>query len=101
MTNYQKQEAGWQPPPRPGWVERINAEGRGMDIKSVVPLDENSLLEHAKVNTGLSDFGDDNWHEPFQVLVKSLGSLMRCQGGYPLPLPPELWVGQSICINRA
>ena len=72
MTNYQKKEAGWQPPPRPGWVERINAEGRGMDIKSVVPLDENSLLEHAKVNTGLSDFGDDNWHEPFQVLVKSL-----------------------------
>ena len=43
-----------------------------MDIKSVVPLDENSLLEHARSNTGLSDFGDDNWHEPFQVLVRSL-----------------------------
>ncbi|MCY4426744.1 MAG: sulfotransferase [Halieaceae bacterium] len=72
MTNNNKQEAGWQPPPRPDWVARINAEGRGMDIKSVVPLDENSLLEHARSNTGLSDFGDENWRDPFQVLVKSL-----------------------------
>ncbi|NKI16048.1 sulfotransferase [Spongiibacter sp. KMU-166] len=43
-----------------------------MDIKSVVPLDENSLLEAAKRNTGLSDFGDDEWYEPFKVLIKSL-----------------------------
>ena len=43
-----------------------------MDIKSVVPLDENSLIEHAKANTGLSDFGDESWYEPFKVLIKSL-----------------------------
>lgn len=43
-----------------------------MDIRSVVPLDENSLIACAKANVGLEDFGDDSWYEPFQVLVKSL-----------------------------
>jgi Sulfotransferase family len=43
-----------------------------MDIRSVVPLDENSLLRCAKHNTGLSDFGADDWYEPFQVLIKAL-----------------------------
>ena len=61
----------WTPPPRPDWVRRVNEEGRCLDMRSVVPLDENSLLRAAKSNTGLEDFGDDNWHEPFQVLIKS------------------------------
>ena len=63
---------GWNPPPRPEWVRRINEEGSYLDIKSVVPLDEDSILKAAKANTGLSDFGMDDWVEPFQVLVKSL-----------------------------
>ena len=62
----------WQPYPRPDWVAKINQEGSYMDIKGVVPLDENSLLETAKANTGLHDFGQDDWHEPFQVLVHAL-----------------------------
>src|SRR5919199_264923 len=62
----------WVPPPRPDWVARINAEGDGMDIKAIVPLDENSLLASARANTGLDDFGDEAWHEPFQVLIKAL-----------------------------
>src|SRR5687768_16415825 len=61
----------WQPPERPEWVRRVNEEGSFMDLKGVVPLDENSLLATAKANTGLSDFGDDDWHEPFQVLLRS------------------------------
>lgn len=61
----------WSPAPRPEWVTRINDEGSCMDIKSVVPLDENSLLSHAKANTGLDDFGADDWYEPFQVLIKA------------------------------
>lgn len=62
----------WTPPPRPEWVQRVNEEGRCLDLKSVVPLDENSLIERAKANTGLEDFGQDDWYEPFQVFIKSL-----------------------------
>lgn len=62
----------WQPQPRPEWVEKLNAEGRCMDIKAVVPLDADSLLNSARRNTGLSDFGDDHWREPFAVLTRAL-----------------------------
>ena len=43
-----------------------------MDISAVVPLDEASLIETAMRNTGLSDFGAEDWLKPFQVLVKSM-----------------------------
>jgi len=62
----------WERPARPEWVQRINEEGDCMDISGVVPLDEGSLLESARRATGLSDFGDDDWREPFQIYVKSL-----------------------------
>lgn len=68
-SNYRIQQ--WTPPERPEWVHRVNEEGRALDLKSVVPLDEDSLLAHAKANTGLSDFGGDDWIEPFRVLIKS------------------------------
>jgi hypothetical protein len=64
--------AQWEPPPRPDWVRRVNEEGRYLDIKAVVPLDENSLLAAAMKNTGLSDFGGEDWREPFRVFVKAL-----------------------------
>jgi hypothetical protein len=62
----------WTPPPRPEWVERINAEGRYIDGAGVVPFDENSLIRTAKSNTGLSDFGSDDWIEPFRVFIRAL-----------------------------
>lgn len=62
----------WRPPPRPDWVRRINEEGRCLDLKSVVPLDERSLIDRARMNTGLSDFGIDDWVEPFRVFLKAL-----------------------------
>lgn len=62
----------WKPPPRPDWVRQVNLEGTYLDLKSVVPLDEASLISFAKANTGLSDFGADDWYEPFQVFIKSL-----------------------------
>lgn len=68
---FSRRSKEWTPAPRPDWVARINEEGSYMDIKSVVPLDENSLLAEAKANTGLTDFGDDDWYEPFQVLIKA------------------------------
>jgi Sulfotransferase family len=62
----------WQPPPRPEWVQKVNEEGDCMNISGVVPLDSKSLRESAMRTTGLSDFGADDWSEPFEVLVKSL-----------------------------
>jgi hypothetical protein len=50
----------------------MNQEGSYFNLPAVVPLDENSLLSHACLATGLDDFGDELWREPFQVLVKSL-----------------------------
>lgn len=61
-----------QLPPRPEWVQRLNEEGACMNIRGVVPLDENSLIEAAMRDTGLADFGDDQWREPFAMLVHSL-----------------------------
>ena len=60
----------WEPEKRPEWLARFNALGPLMDIKSVVPLDEESLISHAMKNTGLSDFGSDNWRPHFSMLLK-------------------------------
>lgn len=69
-SNYRIQQ--WKPPARPEWVQRVNEEGTYLDLKGVVPFDEQSLLAAAKANTGLSDFGSEDWYEPFQVFIKSL-----------------------------
>ena len=62
----------WTPPPHPQWLSEMNREGSYFNLPAVVPLDEESLLQHAQLTTGLSDFGDDRWREPFSVLIKSL-----------------------------
>ena len=64
----------WQAPPHPQWLSQVNDEARCFDLHAVVPLDETSLLDHAMAKTGLSDFGEDSWREPFQVYLKSLES---------------------------
>ena len=61
---------------RPEWVAKLNEEGRmwqgaGM-LREMVPLDERSLMDAAKSMTGLNDFGEDDWREPFAVLLESL-----------------------------
>lgn len=61
----------WTPPARPDWVMRINEEGAGLDLAGVVPLDAASLIATATANTGLSDFGADDWREPFEVMLES------------------------------
>lgn len=63
---------GWTAPERPEWVARLNEEGKHLDIAGIVPLDAESLIATAMRNTGLSDFGADDWREPFHVLVKSI-----------------------------
>ena len=62
----------WSAPGHPPWLEQLNTEGSYLDLPVVVPLDEESLLAHACRSTGLDDFGDDRWREPFAVLCKSL-----------------------------
>ena len=62
----------WQPKPRPEWVARLNQEGEVLNISSIVPLDENSLLAQARSNTGLQDFGDDGWIDHFRVLIRAI-----------------------------
>ena len=62
----------WTPPSHPEWLEIVNREGGYLNLKAVVPLDEESLLREAEKTTDLSDFGDDLWREPFRVLIKSL-----------------------------
>jgi hypothetical protein len=62
----------WSAPRHPDWLSAMNREGSYLNLCAVVPLDEDSLLQHACQATGLEDFGDDLWREPFLILLKSL-----------------------------
>ncbi len=65
-------EPQWSPSPHPDWLAAVNREGDCFDLASVVPLDADSLLVAACRTTGLDDFGDDLWREPFHVYAKAL-----------------------------
>ena len=62
----------WSAPGHPDWLSAMNREGSYLNLCAVVPLDEDSLLQHACLATGLDDFGEDLWREPFRILVRSL-----------------------------
>ena len=62
----------YQPKPRPAWALEFIDVGRQLDGRAVVPLDEASLLRCAEQNTGLSDYGDEDWREPFRILLSDL-----------------------------
>ena len=63
----------WAPPPRPHWVRLLNQLGRNLgDESALVALDEASLLATAQRVTGLADFGDDAWREPFAILLADI-----------------------------
>ncbi len=62
----------WQPPARPEWLGTFNAESEGMDIERLVPLEADELISTARQATGFSDFGSDEWREPFEVLLHSI-----------------------------
>lgn len=61
---------------RPDWVRQINEEGRLWDragmLADMVPLDFDGLVAAARRQTGLTRFGEDDWAEPLQVLVRAL-----------------------------
>lgn len=68
---------GWQAPAQPEWLGAINREGAHFDLASLIPLDEHSLIESARRQTGLRDFGDDSWREPFALLCRDLDGAAR------------------------
>ena len=61
----------WTPPLRPEWLAHVNKEGSYIDLEGVVPLDPDSLVNTAIKNTGLSDFGGDEWREPFEIICRA------------------------------
>lgn len=62
----------WQAPDRPAWLAAIIDESRHMDPAAIVPLDATGLIATAMSRTGLSNFGADDWREPFEILTRSL-----------------------------
>jgi hypothetical protein len=60
-------------PVRPAWVDGINALGENLGgADRLIALDADSLLDGARLATGLDDFGDDGWREGFAVLVDAI-----------------------------
>lgn len=63
----------WSPPPRPGWVERLDAHGDAVGgARHLVSLDPDDLLATARASTGLDDVGGTTWRSHFDVLVTAL-----------------------------
>ena len=60
-------------PVRPAWVDGVNALGANLGgAEHLIALDADSLVAAARAATGLDDFGDDGWREPFAVLTDAL-----------------------------
>jgi hypothetical protein len=93
----------WSPQPRPDWLQRFNDEGRCMNTRGIVPLEPQELIETAMRDTGLSDFGDDDWREPFEILCRSLEEdaqlnfwgRIRSRSELLLLLENRLWIEQT------
>lgn len=65
---------GWTPPPRPDWVEHLNAMGEALGSdEHLVSLDPEEMLASARASTGLSDFGPESWRPHYYALVKAIG----------------------------
>ncbi|MEM7413296.1 MAG: sulfotransferase [Myxococcota bacterium] len=63
----------WTPPPRPRWVERLNAHGDAVGgAHHLVSLDPDVLIATARASCGLEDFGGDEWEAPYRLFVESL-----------------------------
>ncbi len=66
------EDLDWTPPPRPEWLLRFNAEAQYMDLRTLVPLEAEELIATAQRAAGFSNFGSDQWREPFGILLKAL-----------------------------
>lgn len=71
----QNKDARWSPQSRPEWVTVLNQVGENFGIegpRAVIALGEESLIDAACAATGLSDFGDEDWREPFALLLRDM-----------------------------
>lgn len=64
----------YQKPHRPLTIKLLNWTGKALSNIGINlgKFDEESLLQEAIKRTNLSDFGDDKFRKPLQILVKSL-----------------------------
>ena len=76
----------WTPPPRSAFADKLVSLGRGVgdDGRSLVSLQPGDLRAAAIATTGLDDFGDSWWEEPFHRLCTAL------ETGARLHLPGRL-----------
>ncbi|MGR6998198.1 sulfotransferase [Yinghuangia aomiensis] len=65
-------------PPRPDWVRAVN-DGRVDPLveDAVAPFRRDTLLDQARVQTGLADFGADDFLEPLDLLLADLEAHAR------------------------
>lgn len=82
----------WQPPPRPEWLATFLEDTRSWDARMVAPLDPGELVATAVRNTGLDDFGPDDWREPFELLLHSV------EREASLNLYGRLWTRQDMLL---
>jgi Sulfotransferase family len=82
----------WRPPPRPQWLAAFLDDTRSWDARAVAPLAPDELIATAKRNTGLNDFGPDDWREPFGVLLEAI------EAEADLNLFGRLWTRQDLLL---
>ncbi len=68
----------WTPPPRPGWVQLVNAGGiPAITAVAAQPLSVESLLAESRAEAGIddggdADFGTVDFREPLEILLPDL-----------------------------
>ncbi len=61
-------QVDWIPGPRPAWVQALHTVAEPAWIR----LGADELLAEASARHGLSDFGDDDFQEPYRLFVRAL-----------------------------
>lgn len=92
MSDKQAEGNFWTPPPRPDWLAAFLEETQAWDGTAVAPLEADELIATAMRRTGLSDFGEDDWREPFQILVRAIEEEAE------LHLFGRLWTRQDLLL---
>jgi hypothetical protein len=92
MTSEQSVATAWSPPPRPEWLAAFLDQTAAWDADAVAPLRADELIATAMRRTGLSDFGADDWREPFEILVRSIEEEAE------LHLFGRLWTRQDLLL---
>ena len=82
----------WQPPERPDWLARFLEETKSWDARAVAPLEPDELIATAMRNTGLGDFGADDWRDGFAVLCRAIEEEAE------LHLFGRLWTRQDLLL---